>query len=361
MSNKNEQRVNSEKMVVEVREKHEEQQEFRGCESTTSKIVEVREKHEEKQKKNGSNEQLVSQIRAGIEVQSNMLLLWQQNIGYITKLVNHYKNYAEEEDLQQEGYLGLYEAAQHYDSDMGVKFLSYAGHWIKKRMTRYIKGNGTVRLSEYMQAKLLEYDRAVSKWQQIYNRRPSDAEICHSMNVSRKMLREIEKAAIMRKIGSLDVPVGEDGETSLCDLQQSQVDEEAQVIEQINQEQLSSVLWEMVDDLEGIQPLIIRERYQSGKTIRRIAEEQGSTFEEVRQQEAKGMKELRKPKRSDRLRPFLPDSMIYSSGLCGNGFGRFSRTWTSSTERLALLELERLEKEQKEWMEINRGEQSVHP
>ena len=45
MSNKNEQRVNSEKMVVEVREKHEEQQEFRGCESTTSKIVEVREKH----------------------------------------------------------------------------------------------------------------------------------------------------------------------------------------------------------------------------------------------------------------------------------------------------------------------------
>ena len=230
MSNKNEQRVNSEKMVVEVREKHEEQQEFRGCESTTSKIVEVREKHEEQrnpnsglhwkdvaevrnqheeqQKKNGSNEQLVSQIRAGIEVQSNMLLLWQQNIGYITKLVNHYKNYAEEEDLQQEGYLGLYEAAQHYDPDMGVKFLSYAGHWIKKRMTRYIKGNGTVRLPEYMQAKLLEYDRVVSKWQQIYNRRPSDAEICHSMSVSEKMLREIEKAAIMSKIGSLDVPVG---------------------------------------------------------------------------------------------------------------------------------------------------------
>ena len=383
MSNKNEQRVNSEKMVVEVREKHEEQQEFRGCESTTSKIVEVREKHEEQrnpnsglhwkdvaevrnqheeqQKKNGSNEQLVSQIRAGIEVQSNMLLLWQQNIGYITKLVNHYKNYAEEEDLQQEGYLGLYEAAQHYDSDMGVKFLSYAGHWIKKRMTRYIKGNGTVRLPEYMQAKLLEYDRVVSKWQQIYNRKPSDAEICHSMNVSGKMLREIEKAAIMGKIGSLDVPVGEDGQTSLCDLQASKVDEEERTVERIRQEELATVLWGMVDSLEGAQPSIIRERYQEGKAIRRIAEEQGSTFEEVRQQEAKGMKELRKPKRSDRLRPFLPDSMIYSSGLCGNGFGRFSRTWTSSTERLALLELERLEKEQKEWMEINRGEQSVHP
>ena len=52
MSNKNEQRVNSEKMVVEVREKHEEQQEFRGRESTTSKIVEVREKHEEQRNPN---------------------------------------------------------------------------------------------------------------------------------------------------------------------------------------------------------------------------------------------------------------------------------------------------------------------
>lgn len=303
-----------------------------------------------------SNEQLVHQIRSGIDVSENMYRLWQQNIGYINKLVNHYKIYAEEEDLQQEGYLGLYEAVQHYDSEVGVKFLTYAGHWIKQRFTRYIKGNGTVRIPEFMQSRLTEYDKMVSKWQQKYNRKPLDAEICDYMNISRKMLREMEKAAIMGKIGSLDVPVGEDGETSLCDLQASKVDEEERAVERIRQEELATVLWGMVDSLEGAQPSIIRERYQEGKTIRRIAEEQGSTFEEVRQQEAKGMKELRKPKRSDRLRPFLPDSMIYSSGLRGNGVSRFRCTWTSSTERIALLELERLEQENKEWMAKNRVE-----
>lgn len=78
-----------------------------------------------------TNEQLVLRIRAGENVPDNMLQLWQQNRGFIHKIVNQYKTFAEEEDLEQEGYLGLSEAVNHYNPDEGVTFLHYASYWIK--------------------------------------------------------------------------------------------------------------------------------------------------------------------------------------------------------------------------------------
>ena len=92
------------------------------------------------------NEQLVIKIKASIDVADNMLALWQQNRGFIHKIVNQYKAYAEEEDLEQEGYLGLSAAVDHYNPDEGVTFIHYASFWIKQYIARYIRGNGTVRL-----------------------------------------------------------------------------------------------------------------------------------------------------------------------------------------------------------------------
>lgn len=112
-----------------------------------------------------TNEQLAIRIKAGIDVADNMLKLWQQNRGFIHKIVNQYKVFAEEEDLEQEGYLGLSEAVGHYNPDEGVTFLHYASYWIKQYIVRYIKSNGTVRLPEHIQERIRKYNRIVQKWQ----------------------------------------------------------------------------------------------------------------------------------------------------------------------------------------------------
>lgn len=283
------------------------------------------------------NEQLVIRICAGIDEADNTLQLWQQNRGYINKIVNHYKAYAEEEDLQQEAYLGLCEAIRHYNPEEEVPFITYAGYWIRQQIGRYIKSNGTVRLPEHIQARVKEYKQMVLKWKVTIGRKPTDREICHYLRISREKLENIKKTVQMAKIGSLDVPVGEDGECSMYDLLPSAINEEEQVIEKIQQEELKEVLWSLVDALPGEQPKIIRLRYQNGMTLRAIAEDKGVTLETIRQQERKGLGELRKPSKSKLLRPFLPDDdRIYSMGLQGNGVGSFNRTWTSSTERVAL-------------------------
>ena len=188
-----------------------------------------------------TNEQLVIRICAGIDEAENTLQLWQQNRGYINKIVNHYKAYAEEEDLQQEAYLGLCEAIQHYNQEEEVPFMTYAGYWIRRQIGRYIKGNGIVRLPEHIQARVKEYKQMVLKWKVTIGRKPTDKEICHYLEVSREMLENIRKTAEMAQIGSLDVSVGEDGECSMYDLLSSAINEEEQVIEKIQQEELKEV------------------------------------------------------------------------------------------------------------------------
>lgn len=297
-----------------------------------------------------TNEQLAIRIKAGIDVANNMLQLWQQNRGFIHKIVNQYKAYAEEEDLEQEGYLGLSAAVEHYNSDEDVTFLHYASFWIKQYMSRYIKSNGTIRLPEFMQGRIREYNKMVQKWQQNYHRKPTDGEICHFLDLSWEMLENLKKAVQMAKIGSLDIPIGEDEDCSLYELIPGSIDEEEQVesmvLEKVQKEELCAVVWALVDSLTDTQAKTIRARYQDNMTFREIAEDQGVSVEMARQRERQGLRELRKPSKSKLLRPFLPDdNRIYSMGLQGNGVGSFNRTWTSSTERAALRdwELEELE------------------
>lgn len=288
-----------------------------------------------------TNEELVEKIQVGEDVADNMLQLWQQNRGFIHKIVNQYKAFAEVEDLEQEGYLGLNEAVRHYNPDEGVTFLHYAYYWIKQYIVRYIKGNGIVRLPEHIQERIRKYNRIVQEWQQDYHRSPSDEEICYFYGVSEKMLDKVHKARIMAQIGSLDVPVGEETENTLYDLLPSPTDSTEQSLDKIYTEQLRAILWSMAEELPGNEPEIIRKRYREELTFKEIGQQLGISVEAVRQWEKKGLRELRKPSKERILREFLEDGWIYNSALHGNGVSSFNRTWTSSTERAALKSLER--------------------
>ena len=91
-----------------------------------------------------------------------------------------------------------------------------------------------------------------------------------------------------------------------------------------------------MDDLPGKAPEVIRMRYQQELTLKETGEAIGINMEAVRQWQQKGLRELRKPSRSNLLREFYKDGEIYSRGVVGGGVGTFNRNWTSSTERTAL-------------------------
>jgi RNA polymerase sigma factor (sigma-70 family) len=313
-----------------------------------------------------TNEQLVIRIKAGIDLGENMLTLYNQVKAFIHTIAWKHRSYEDVEDLEQEGYLALYDAIDGYDPEAGYRFLTYAEYWIKQRIVRYIERNSScLRLSFHSQARLRQYKRFCDSFMKEHGREPSETETADFMALSIDQVRDIHRNACIANLGSLDAPVKgyEEEGLALGDGVPSDEDMEGDSLERLQHEQLKAVIWECVDSLPVRQSEIIRKRYQGNMSMAEIGREQGVTLEAIRQHEAKAMRELRKPKRSNRLRPFLPEEdRIYSVGLVGNGVERFNRTWTSSTERAVIAREELAERmeEHKRWLgELRRSQQAM--
>ena len=286
------------------------------------------------------NEELVKLIQNGTNVTENMQQLWQQNQGFIFKIAIQYQSLSELDDLIQESYFGLCKAVDHYNPDMDASFIHYASFWIRQQLIRYIKKNKTVRIPEHTHGKIREYKKAVQQWQQRYHREPTEAEISDYIGIDGKTLEEIKRSALMGKIGSLDVPVGEESDGTLYDLIPSGMDDKEDVLNKVANEELAEVLWGMVEELPGQQSEVLKMRFKENMKLREIGAVSGFSTDRARQIESKGLRALRNPKRSRILREFLDDERIYNSALHGNGVSSFSNTWTSSTERIALKRIE---------------------
>lgn len=284
-----------------------------------------------------SNEELVIRIRAGVDRAQNMEKLYNQNRGMICKIASKYQSYAEYDDLLQEGFIGLCSAVDAWEPEGGASFIAYAVFWIRQAMQRYIENNGScVRIPSGQQQKIWKYKKICAQYLTLLGREPADWELCRLLGVSRDNLHYIQEDARKGQIGSLSIPLGEDGELSLQDAIPDQQDDYAGVLDKIQQEELGAVLWPMVDSLEERQAKTLRARYQEGKTLKETGETLGCGLQQARSIEAKAMRTLRQPRYADRLRPFLYDEELRSRAMHGTGAQRFRDTWISATEREAL-------------------------
>lgn len=296
-----------------------------------------------------TNEELVFRIHAGEDPVESMEQLYRQVKTLIHLIARRFLGCGVDlEDLEQEGFLALYDAVAGYDLEKGVKFSTYARKWIFSKMVRYIQENGSsLRLPVHSQEQMREYSRFCNAFRMKYGREPSEDVTAAFLDITLEQVRQIKENTAMASLASLDAPVvgsDGDGDATLGDIQAAGGDLEEDILEKVQQQELQRVLWECVDGLPGGLPEVIRRRYQGGETLRQIGQAAGITIEAVRQQEAKALRELRQPTRARLLLPFLEeDERIYSASLKGGGAALFSRTWTSSTERVALRRMESTE------------------
>lgn len=288
-----------------------------------------------------TNEEIVVGIRAGEDVNENMLQLWQQNSGFIGKMAVRFSGYAELDDLKQEGYIGLCEAVRHYDLDKGVPFINYAAFWIKETMQRYTENSsGVVRIPSGLQQDIRKYKRMRSEYKKYYGREPSDREIQTLLHIGEEMLDRIKKTARMGQIRSLSEPLSnEDGETVLADTVADNFDLEGDVVERLDFQSMSNELWKEVDRLPEQQCHVIRERFLNKRTIKETGEELGVSFEQARALQNKAMRTLRIPSRCGKVRSYY-EEYIEPADIHHVGLESFKTTWTSEVERAALRGLE---------------------
>lgn len=304
-----------------------------------------------------TNEQLVIRIKAGENADDNMEMLYSQVRSFIHAMAWKYRGSGEVDDLEQEGYLALYPAIAGYDPDQKVKFLTYAEYWIRLYMKRYLQTNGScLRLPVNCQEKVRQYEKFCTDFAEREGRNPLEWETAAYLGLNTDQVEDIKKNACLIKLGSLDSPIHgleEDG-TTIAEAVADPADLENDVLDRLGREQISTVLWGCVDRLDGSQPEVIRKRYQGRRSLESIGADYGITREAVSRIERKALQELGKPQYAARLLPFLE---IYGMALSGNGSARFQTTWTSSTERAALYEIdwEARQREHLEWLESYRN------
>ena len=281
-----------------------------------------------------TNEELVMRVKSGIDTADNMLQLWEHTKRFIRHTASHYVGAAELEDLEQEGYIALYDAVDGYRPDLGFKFLTYAEYWIKKRLLRYARKNAPIYIPAHEWQRVIEYRKTVNAYGTYLNRKPSRSEIAAHMGLTAAQVAQLEKSAEMGQIRSLDTPYSEDADATLGDMLPADVDVEGIILDDVESTQLKRAVWALVADLPDEQEKIIHLRYFLEKSVNDVAEHLGMTYNKVQRTERKALRNLRYCDKSDTLRPFLPDSA--GSLAYAGGAQTFRQTWTSSTERVAL-------------------------
>ena len=288
-----------------------------------------------------TNEQLVSRIQAGEDTEKNMALLYDQVKDFIRSIAWQYRETGEFEDLLQEGYLALYPAIENYNPAAGCKFLTYAEHWIRQKMRRYLQNSGhCLRVPVPCLEQIQKMKKFQSNFVKQYGREPTETEIGGFMHLTLEQVKVLQENTCMTILGSLDAPItGKDGteDTTAGELVAAGGNLEEDILNRMEKESLCRTLWGCVDSLPGIQPEMIRSRYQGELTMKECGAVCGVSEAEARKQHLKALRSLRSGENAKVLYPFLEESeRIYSEALTGNGVERFNRTWTSSTERVAL-------------------------